>query len=229
MSQTETITRYLVAAHGRPGGEPGARPRRTRFITISRESGAGGHVLAQRLLDAFEERKEDPDFQGWNAFDRKLCELVASDPKLNVSLRELLDESSLSMAEDVVGMLLGRSPQALIDQKVANTIRELALVGHAIIVGRAGSSLTRDIEGGIHVRLVAPFDVRVERKTREGHASAEAVAKQIRDLDRNRAKLVGRLSHEEIDDPLLYDAVWNTERVSIDVIARSIIDGLCQL
>ena len=44
-----------------------------------------------------------------------------------------------------------------------NGVRALAEVGRVIIVGRGGVFITRDLPGGIHVRLVAPREWRVRR------------------------------------------------------------------
>lgn len=229
MDQIEAIQRYLRHAArpypARSGRERGSLP----FITISRESGAGGTLLAQQLLASFEARKDDPVFEDWGVFDSELCELVASDPELNVGLRELLDESSLNAAEDMVAMMLGRSPQREVHRKVTETIRELALVGKAIIVGRGAAGITRDLATGIHFRLVAPLSVRVERLMPEVEGDLDAVTRAVRERDRNRATLVRRICDRDIHDSLLYDAVWNTERTPVDVIVQSVLDWVVRL
>ena len=161
MDPIENINRYLkISARTTPDEPPrGELP----FITISRECGAGGHTLAQAIIEAFEARKGDHLFEGWKVFDRELCELVASDKDLNVGLRSLLDESTLNAVEDMVSMMFGKSPQRDVQTKVAETIRELAVVGKAIIVGRGGECVTRDLPCGVHFRLVAPLSIRVQR------------------------------------------------------------------
>ena len=46
----------------------------------------------------------------------------------------------------------------------------------------------------------------------------------VKTQDRARAALVRAHGHRDIDDPLLYDAVWNTETVPFDVITGSILE-----
>jgi cytidylate kinase len=230
MDQIETLKRYLkISAH-----EPASRRRPAPkgpmpFVTISRESGAGGRLLAQMLQDELDARTGNTVFEDWSVFDSALCERVASDPELNVGLRELLDESSLNAAEDMVAVLLGKSPQREIHLKVTEIIRELAMVGRSIIIGRGGASITRDLATGVHVRLVAPLSVRVERAAAGSGISIKETTKTIRESDRNRATFVRRLCDHDIDSALLYDAVYNTERTPIDMIASGIADWIERL
>lgn len=221
MDAIEGINRFLKAAAYERANARERSP--LPFITISRESGAGGRRLAQALMDAFAARSGDALFEGWKVFDRALCERVAEDDELDVGLRSLLDESSLNAVQDMVAVLMGRTPQQLVHQKVGETVRELAVVGKAIVIGRGGAGLTRDLAAGIHLRLVAPFPVRVEREKRRRSGEVDDVEKWLREQDRNRASLVERLSGRQIDDPLLYDAIWNTERAPLELVVGSIV------
>jgi cytidylate kinase len=225
------IQGYLAAAgyrevHPRVPGE--AVPIRP-FVTISRQTGAGGHTLAETLLRAMGEEYRDPVFQGWQVFDRALCERLTEDPKLHVSMRSLLTEEYRSQIEDVIFSLLGReTPQDVVLKKLFETIRSLAILGHAIIVGRAGACVTKGIPGGVHVRLVASEPTRV-RRMRQLFGTSELEAREaVKTQDRARAALVRTQFHRDVDDPLLYDAVWNTDAVAFDTIARSIVAMITQ-
>ena len=103
------------------------------------------------------------------------------------------------------------------------TIFSFATVGKVVLVGRGAACLTRDLPLGIHVRLVAPLSVRIRRmrdylRLTESHAAA-LVAEQ----DKARARLIKTYFGRQIDDPLLYDTVWNTESVSVATIAATIV------
>ncbi len=192
------------------------------FITISRQAGAGGRSLAKAILEEFERHPGEPVLQGWSSFDRELCEMVATDPELNVSLTELLTEEYRSRAEDYVAVMLGKSFQDEVQKRISVAIRELALVGKAIVVGRGGACITRDVRPGVHVRLVAPRDSRVERMRESFAVSEKEAARWVDEQDRSRAKMMKSRFGEDIDDPLLYHTVWNTDRTSFEMIARSV-------
>jgi len=61
------------------------------FITISRETGAGGHSLAAALLKLMA-KHGTKSLSGWHVLDQEICEKVAAEPGLKVSLHRLLSE-----------------------------------------------------------------------------------------------------------------------------------------
>jgi cytidylate kinase len=93
-------------------------------------------------------------------------------------------------------------------------------VGKVILMGRGGVSITRDLASGVHIRLVAPRDTRVQRTMGNLGISEKEAARWVDDQDRSRARMVKSRFKQNIDDPLLYDAVWNTDTVPLDAIAR---------
>ena len=68
-----------------------------------------------------------------------------------------MTEEYRTRAEDFVSVLLGKSFQDEVQKKISVAIRELALVGKAILIGRGGACITGDLHPGVHVRLVAPL------------------------------------------------------------------------
>ena len=211
-----------VAYRGVHPRSPGRRAYRP-FVTISRQTGAGGHTLARVLLQEMN-KEDDPLFQGWQVFDRELCEKLMEDPKLHISMQSLLTEEYRSEIEDtILSILGGETPRYTVVKKLFETIRTLATLGGVIIVGRAGMCVTRDLSDGVHLRLVASEATRVKRMTgllQVGEKEArEAVSKQ----DRDRARLVQDYFSRDIHDPLLYNVTWNTDAVSFEAIAASVI------
>lgn len=205
--------------HPRPPGRRAYHP----FVTISRQTGAGGHTLARVLLQ--EMRKEDdPLFQGWQMFDRELAEKLLEDPKLHVSMQSLLTEEYPSEIEDVIFSLLGdETPRYVVVKKLFEAIRTLATLGRVIIVGRAGMCVTKGMPDGIHLRLVASEATRVKRMMGLLQVGEKEARETVYKQDRDRARLVRDYFSRDIHDPLLYDATWNTDTVSFEAIAASVI------
>lgn len=222
MVSSDHLERFLAAAakmfpESKLSGTSGAP-----FVTISRQAGAGGHVLARALLDRTLEARPKALFEGWSLFDERLAEMVAENPALKVSLRGLAEEEFASDIQDMVSSWIGGlSPQSVVVSHLFKVIRGLAQQGKVIIVGRAGACLTRLFPRGVHLRLMAPLDVRVRRvRTALGCAEKEA-RRVVADRDRARAALVKTYFRRDIDDPLLYDMVWNTDTVPVEVIAST--------
>jgi len=198
----------------------GVRP----FVTISRQAGAGGHTLARTLLDKLHAQHEKDLFGGWEMFDQKLVAMVADDPDLRVSVESLLGEEYHRTAEDFFRQILTASThQDIVVDRMFRLVRALAEVGRAVIVGRAGSEVTRGLGPSVSVRLVAPEAHRIKR-IMELHELDERRAREATSkFESGRARLLKRHFRVDIDDPLLYDAVWNTAAASFDAIAESII------
>lgn len=225
MSPVNPVERFI---HGHAYGSKGAggfeSPRVRPFVTISRQSGAGGHSLANVLIEALERQPEKDLFGGWEMFDQKLVAMVADDPDLRVSVEALLGEEYRRASDDFFRQLFtSTTHQDIVMDRVFRLVRILAEVGKAVIVGRAGSQVTRGLGPSVSVRLVAPEERRIKRMM-ELHQVDERAAKDlIAKSDSGRARLLKRHFRADIDNPYLYDATWNTGEVSFEAIAESII------
>jgi cytidylate kinase len=219
----DRLGRFAEAAFvDRPGEAGGGGPR--PFVTISRQAGAGGTTLAEALVRAMDREGEGEIWAGWRVLDRAIAAGVARAPMLRVSMEEMMAERYRSgTVEYLTDLLGGGTPQAVILRKVFEIVREAARGGKVVIVGRAGACLTRALGTGVHLRLVASEDSRAGRMSRLLGVPLEEGRRIARAQDRERAALVRDHFGREIDDPLLYDAVWNTDEVPFDEIAAATI------
>jgi len=205
---------------GEDGGDSRVRP----FITISRQAGAGGHRLAETLLEVFA-RQDDVDlFGGWQLFDRRLCEIVAENPTHSKSMSSLLAEEYRTKTDEFLRQMLGSSiDQDMLMLHVFQVVSAVASIGKAIIVGRAGSEVTRDMKHGLALRLIAPEETRIPRVMAHYDLDEKAARLEARRIDTARARLLKAHFRVDIDDPTRYDTVWNTGRVSVELIADSVV------
>jgi cytidylate kinase len=205
----------------------GPTPRVRPFVTISRRAGAGGHLLAKALLDVFAEQDDAELFGGWQVFDRKLCELVTTDKAYSGSMEVLLAEEYRTRTSELLHQLLNPSiDQDRLMVQVFGVVRAVASMGKAIILGRAGSELTRDMGPAVHLRLIAPEERCVEGMMHHYGLDERTARSRAQRLEASRARLLKSYFRVDIDDPVLYDAVWNTGRVPIRTIAESVVVAL---
>ena len=189
------------------------------FVTISRQAGALGHSLAHRLVERFGE-EDDEVFSCWQVFDQRLCEIVAEDPKMAKALDSLLAEEYHTPASDFFRQAIAPTvDQDVLIARVFEVVRTIAATGRAIIVGRAGSEVTRDLPHGVRIRLVAAHDVRVDRLMELNGVDRREAAREAKRIDQHRARLLQARFGIDIDDPLSYDVVWNTGSATVDEIA----------
>ncbi len=195
------------------------------FVTISRQAGAGGHLLSYVILSEFLKHKESEVFEGWHVFDKDLCEVVAKDPKLQGSMEVLVAEKYRSEFRDFIESLFtGQSRQYLLYKTTFKVVRMLSMIGKVILVGRGSALVTADLPQGIHLRLVAPRAQRIIWMMKRFKLSKEDASIAADKQDADRRKLIKLFFHRDINDPLLYDAVWNTGKVPMEVITRATID-----
>lgn len=202
-------------------GEHGA-VNRYCAITISRQTGSGGHTVAQKLAD-YLQVQQPAGSRPWMVFDRNLVEKVLEDHNLPARLAKFMPEDRISQVSDTMDELFGLHPPSwILVRKTSETILHLAQLGHVIVIGRGANVITRKLPHLLHVRLVGSLEIRVKRLQELGgldHREALRVAERE---DRARARYVKQFFDKNIDDPLLYHMVINTDLISSDEAARMI-------
>jgi cytidylate kinase len=105
-------------------------------------------------------------------------------------------------------------------------VLELAARDNVVLVGRASTVILKSTPHALRVRISAPEAVRAQRVEQQQGLTPEAALDVVRQSDRERAARVKFLYHVDWDDPLVYDLVINTERLSVDRAARLIQEAL---
>jgi Cytidylate kinase len=195
------------------------------FVTVSRESGAGGSTFARALASRLDEAL--PGEVAWTVFDRNLVEEMLRSEHLSPRLARFLPEDRISEIDASIGELLGLHPSlwALI-QRTNDMMRELARRGHAIMVGRGANLATEGIPGGLHVRLVAPPLQRAQHMARQLGISLEEAAERNRRIDAARRAFVRSVFESEITRASGYDLTINRGTVSLEVVVELAVTAL---
>ncbi len=233
MSEIQKVKSFIdsIQYHEKTGPQIDPYKGRFPFITISRQAGAGGQALADELIKKIRLRHEHHReilFSGWQLCNQELCHMLAQDPNLKTSVESLRQTEYHSHAEDMISQLIyGGLSQDHVVKKMFRIMRTFAIHGKVIFVGRGSTFITRDLPYGIHVRLEAPLESRVKRMMEGLHADEKKAREIILEKDKAKADLVKTFFHKDIRDPLLYDVVWNTDRITLEEIAEILI-GMIQ-
>ena len=200
------------------------------FVTVSRQTGAGGRILAEELLRQLSaDTSDDPRLQNWRIFDRSMCEIILKDENLVNSMNELLDEEYHSqMQEFLLGLAGRKGMQNAAYPKLAHLLRTVASVGRVVIIGYGGFQATRDLPGGIDVRLVAPLSLRASRMAQELGESDSDAARIIEKRDAERRSVLKTHYLVDSSNPEMYDVVFNTEHLSPKSIAKILVSMIKQ-
>jgi len=124
----------------------------TLVITVSREPGSGGRIVAKTLAERL----------GFDIFHREIIQKIAESAQVSTTLLESLDEKGLSVFEDWISSLIHKR-HLWPDQYLKHLMEIIATIGkhgRAVIVGR-GANFILPPEGRLRIRIVAPLEVRV--------------------------------------------------------------------
>jgi len=208
--------------------EPSVDTGQKRAITISRQSGCGAHVIVERLIKILQEKTPSGQ-RPWTLFDRNLVKQVLEDHQLPKHLAAFMPEDRVSEMVNIMDELFGVHPSmwSLVEQ-TADTILRLADMGNVIILGRGANIITARLSHVTHVRIVSSPERRLWNMQQfEGLTQAEA-AERIKREDGGRQRYVKKHFGKNVDDPLLYHVVINTDLVSFEAAARLIADLVLQ-
>jgi len=195
------------------------------FLTISRESGAGGVTLASNLAEYLNEN--DPGENPWAVWDRELAQRVSQESNISQTLVETLEDKSQNWLSELLGGFNpSNSPESASEFRVfwktAAAIRAIAQVGRSIIVGRGGAFVTSKMPKGVHIRLVAPIEFRIQNFASIFNISLIEAEKQVKELDHNRQAFYKRYWPNRPLTPQAFTATYNTAVINENELVRSV-------
>jgi cytidylate kinase len=200
-------------------------PSRYRAVTISRQSGSGGHSVAEKLLEHLQAHETEGG-RPWAIFDRNLVEKVLEDHNLPARLAKFMPENRVSEISSTMDELFGLHPPSWeLVRKTSETILHLAQLEHVILIGRGSNIITSRLPHVFHVRLVGSMERRTQRLQEMGNISAKEAVRMADREDLARRRYVKQFFSKDIDDPLLYHLVINTDLLSVEEAARLILQA----
>jgi cytidylate kinase len=185
-------------------------------ITVSKEPGAGGNILAQKISERLD----------LDIFNRDIIKGIAENAKISTSVIETLEKKRLSGVEDFISSLVNKHylyPGLYLEylMKVVCTIAEH---GRAVIVGR-GANFILPPEKRFSVRMVAPLDVRIQNIARRFGVSTEEAKRRVIRRESRRSAFIRQSFNADISNPINYDLTINTGNMSIDAAVEAVISA----
>jgi cytidylate kinase len=191
-------------------------------VTISREAGAGGNSVATELARYLDKHMPHPG-GAWKVFDHNLVEEALDRHQLPPGVGQYMAEDAASFVRDTVEDLLGLHPAAPeMVRRVSETMLGLARDGHVILIGRAGNLVTARLRNVVHVRLVAPHDMRVRHMAELRKISESDAEDFVAATDRARRRYVRQNFGGDVEDAAGYDMILNTATIDFATAAELI-------
>jgi len=192
-------------------------------ITISRQEGAGGLTVASNLADYLKE--QTVSHEEWTVFSQHLVAKVLEEFHHKKGIGDFMKEGHKGFLSDAIEELLGLHPSTWTMVEQANaTILRLAQAGNVILVGRGGNIVTGKLQTAFHVHLVGSLEKRIRRAQKTFSLDPKEAAGYVKNKDEARKRYLRDNFDKDINDPLLYHVVINTDLVSYEEAARLIGD-----
>lgn len=192
-------------------------------ITISRQAGAGGHTVASKLAE-YLGAHTSTEYQ-WTVFDKNLVAKVLEEHHLPQRMDRYLSETHRPLFGDMLEEFLGLHASGwTMARQTAETMLNLARLGCVILVGRGAGIITGKLDNAYHIRLVGSFDKRVERFAKERQCKHDEAVDLVRHEDKERKRYVKDNFARDVEDPLLYHLIINTDRTDCEEAAKMVGD-----
>lgn len=167
-------------------------------ITISREYGSGGHYVGELLAQSL----------GIPCYDKELIQLASKESGLSESYVASKEE-----AMDSYRYENNNDDRLFIAE--TNVIRKLAK-NSCVIVGRCADYILKDEKDVLHVFLYADDEQKVNRAVKYYGMSEKTALKQIRKINKDRARHYQYYTNRKWQEFQNYDLILNVDSLGIE-------------
>ena len=147
-------------------------------ITIGRQFGSGGRIVAQRVAEALH----------ISFYDKAVIDLAAKETGLS---EEFIRQAEQKKTSSFLYNLYMSTQNLPVSDQVfiaeSDVIRKVAAVGPCVIVGRCADYVLRNQEGVLNLFIHAPLDERIFRAKEEYKVEAADVRAYVLKQDKRRA------------------------------------------
>jgi cytidylate kinase len=177
------------------------------IISISREFGSGGHVIAEGLAHRF----------GLTMYDSNLLKEILTDRNLSHEELEIYDEvpKNRLFYRSVRGH--SNSPEENVANMQFEFLKEKAAMGESfVIVGRCSESVLKDCPALISIFVLADMQCKVDRIKKLHNLSTQEAEQMIAKYDKKRKSYHNYYCTIKWGDSRNYDLSVNSSRLGIE-------------
>jgi len=209
--------RYRQSVLSSPASEDGP------VITISRLTGCDARETAAAIVEKLNSIHKT---KKWRWVDKDIIFSIAKE--LNIDTQRVESYYKGIKLSNLSEMIMAFSGGFVSDLRVKKAIRDVVLTickeGHIVLVGRGGVSIAHNVKNSLHVRLVAPFEWRVDNVMKKKEMSMDIARKFVTDTDEKRDDLIRTFLEKKVKNiDSLFDVTINRQTFSIQVISDLVV------
>ena len=191
-----------------------------KVITISRQYGSGGRIIAKKLAEELHIPFYDNELINLAAEKTGLSAECFQDAELVSKGNLLFSLTSLTPMMDNYGLPLNEKI-FLVQSQV---IKEVAEQGSCVIVGRSADYVLADFPNCINIFIYAEIEDRVERAIQEYGLESKHAEATVLKTDKKRAGYYNYFAGRKWGKTENYDLCINTSKMPIDDVVAVLKD-----
>jgi cytidylate kinase len=194
-------------------------------ITISRECGCSGRLVAKTLTDKINKKyRQEGRQQEWKWVNKEILSLASHELRMQPEkIKDLSKAHDKNYFEEIVSSFTESyyGQNEMVKKVIGDVIRKIAVDGYTIIVGRGSCSIARDIQKSLHIHLQAPLSWKAAKISRKTGMSLIEARKHVIEVDKQRYIFRDHFKGKNNDDDCI-DFSFNCKHFTTEEIAEII-------
>lgn len=195
-------------------------------ITISRQFGAGGKTIGQKVAKEL----------GYTFIDEDIVQIIAEKAKVSPGWVESVEKEAGGRLSRIVTKMVSKplldrvlkdehgyiDEQIYIDYLVV-IIAQMAEEGNVLFLDRGSQYILNDFPDAFHVLLINTFANRVRFMIDRYNMTEHQATQVVKSEEKRRANLYRKIGKQDYDQPELYHLVINMAKVELDQAVETIV------
>lgn len=184
------------------------------IITVGREFGSGGHIIAAKLAEHF----------GIQLLDSNILAEVAKKSNASEEYLKKYDESARNLFFSRTVNGFSNSPEEIIAQMQFDYIKQKSDSGESfVVIGRCADYILRENPALVRVFVLGDTEAKIKRTAEREGISEEKAKIRMEQADKRRKYFHNTHSENKWGDSRSYDITVNSSKLGLDSTAELLI------
>lgn len=184
------------------------------IITVGREFGSGGHIIAVKLAEHF----------GIQLLDSNILAEVAKKSNAREEYLKKYDESARNLFFSRTVNGFSNSPEEIIAQMQFDYIKQKSDAGESfVVIGRCADYILRKNPALVRVFVLGDTEAKIKRTAEREGISEEKAKTRMEQADKRRKYFHNTHSENKWGDSRSYDITVNSSKLGLDSTAELLI------